>query len=148
MSDIEAITNFLETTKDAREYKRALAVRLLLLMVEPITISEMLHVSPAFISKWKTNYFKEGVSAFTVKYHGYDGYFTKDQHDAIISWIKEQNSWDVDALSDYIQKTYRVSFTSLQSYYDFFAEAGITWKRAQSRHPAPDPQAIAEKKRD
>jgi putative transposase len=63
MSILDQVNAFLDTTKDAREYKRAMAVKLLLLEFEPHDIAELLHVTESFVSKWKGLCFEHGVDA-------------------------------------------------------------------------------------
>ena len=48
MPTLDQVNTFLDTTKDAREYKRAMAVKLLLLEFEPHDIAELLHVTESF----------------------------------------------------------------------------------------------------
>ncbi|MBD2074629.1 winged helix-turn-helix domain-containing protein [Phormidium sp. FACHB-592] len=42
---------------------------------------------------------------------------------------------------------YDVVFESKQSYYTLFAEAGLSWKKTQKRHPQADPQTVEKKTR-
>jgi putative transposase len=147
MPTLDQVNAFLDTTKDAREYKRAMAVKLLLLEFEPQDIAEILHVTVSFVSKWKQLWLEHGVDVFVIKYHGYQGYLTPEQRRSITEWIKTQNIWDIDDLVAFVRTTYGIEFKSRQSYYDLFAEAGITWKRAQSQHPDKDPDRIATKKK-
>ena len=148
MPILDQVNTFLDTTKDAREYKRAMAVKLLLLEFEPHDIAELFHVTESFVSTWKGLCFEHGVDAFVLKYHGYQGYLSSEQRQSITAWIKAQKIRNIDDLIDFIRITYRIEFKSRQSYYDLFAEAGITWKRAQSQHPDKDLERIAIKKRD
>lgn len=147
MSTLDQVNAFLDTTKDAREYKRAMAVKMLLLEFEPRDIAELLQVTESFVSKWKRLSFEHGVDAFVLKYHGYQGYLTSEQRQSIITWITVQKIQNIDDLVDFIRTTYRIEFKSRQSYYDLFTAAGITWKRAQSQHPDKDPERIATKKK-
>jgi putative transposase len=147
MSTLDQVNAFLDITKDAREYKRAMAVKLLLLEFEPHDIAELLQVTESFVSKWKGLCFEHGVDAFVLKYHGYQGYLTSEQRQSITAWIKTQKIRTIDELIDFIRMTYRIEFKSRQSYYDMFTEAGITWKRAQSQHPDKDLDRIATKKK-
>src|SRR6266487_462147 len=148
MPTLDQVNAFLNTTKDAREYKRAMAVKLLLLEFEPRDIAELLQVTESFVSKWKKLYSEHGVAVFVIKYHGYQGYLTSEQRQSITERIKTQHIATIDDLIAFIRTTYRIEFKSRQSYYDLFAEAGITWKRAQSQHPDKDLERIAIKKRD
>lgn len=147
MPTLDQINTFLDTTKDAREYKRAMAVKLLLLEFEPRDIAELLHVTVSFVSKWKRLCFEHGTDVFVLKYHGYQGYLTPEQRQSITEWIKAQERQDMDNLVAFVRMTYHIEFKSRQSYYDMFAEAGITWKRAQSQHPDKDRERIATKKK-
>ncbi len=148
MPTLDQINAFLNTTKDAREHKRAMAVKLLLLEFEPRDIAELLQVTESFVSKWKKLWFEHGVAVFVIKYHGYQGYLTSEQRQSITERIKTQHIANIDDLIAFIRTAYRIEFKSRQSYYDLFAEAGITWKRAQSQHPDKDLDRIAIKKRD
>ena len=147
MPTLEQVNTFLDTTKDAREYKRAMAVKLLLLEFEPRDIAELLHVTESFVSKWKKLSFEHGVTIFALKYYGYQGYLSSEQRQSITHQIKTQPIATIDDLITFIRTTYRVEFKSRQSYYNLFAEAGITWKRAQSQHPDKDIERIATKKK-
>lgn len=147
MPTLDQVNTFLDRTKDAREYKRAMAVKLLLLEFEPRDIAELLHVTESFVSKWKGLCFEHGTDVFVLKYHGYQGYLTPEQRQSITAWIKAQKPQNMDDLIAFIRTTYHIEFKSRQSYYDLFAEAGITWKRAQSQHPNKDPDRIATKKK-
>ena len=144
---LDAINVFLNTTKDIRAYKRAMAVKMLLLDFQPRDIAALLNITEAFVSKWKGLYFEYGVDVFVVKYHGYQGYLTPEQRQSIIERIKTEKIWDIGALVTFIQTTYGIEFKSRQSYYELFAAAGVTWKRAQSQNPGKDPERIAAKKK-
>jgi transposase len=147
-TSIDAINTFLDTTEDVMEYKRAMAVKMVLLDFRPCDIALALDVTEAFVSKWKLLYFKGGIDAFAVKYQGSQGYLTSEQRQSVINSINVEKIWSVDALVDHIQTVYGVEFKSPQSYYTLLAEARVTWKRAQSQHPAKDPERIASKKKE
>jgi putative transposase len=147
MPTLDQVNAFLDATKDVREYKRAMAVKLLLLEFEPRDIADLLSVTESFVSKWKRLYFEHGVDVFVIQYHGYQGYLTPEQRQSITAWIKAQKIWSIDDLIAFVRTTYGIEFKSRQSYYDMFTEAGITWKRAQSQHPDKDAERIAAKKK-
>ena len=145
---IDDVTTFLDTTEDVMAYKRAMAVRMILLDFRPCAIALALDVTEAFVSKWKQLYFAGGIDVFTVKYRGSQGYLTPEHRQSVLHAIKVEKIWSVDALVDHIQTVYGVEFKSRQSYYMLLAEAKITWKRAQSQHPAKDPERIESKKKE
>jgi putative transposase len=67
---------------------------------------------------------------------------------AIIEWLKAQKEWSIEHLEAYIETTYGVVFQSRQSYYQFLADADITYKRAQRANPKRDEERVVAKKRD
>ncbi len=72
---------------------------------------------------------------------------SSEERQAVIAWLQEQQEWNVDQLKSHIQDTYGVVFQSRQSYYDLFAAANITWKKAQRMNPRRDPALVAAKKK-
>ena len=147
-SSVDDITTFLDTTEDVMEYKRAMAVKMILLNFRPCDSALALNVTEAFVSKWKILYFKGGMDAFAVQYKGSHGYLTSEQRQSVLHAITGEKIGSVEALVDHIRTMYGVEFKSRQSYYILLAEAKITWKRAQSQNPAKDPERIAAKKKD
>ena len=89
MPTLEQVNIFLGTTKDAREYKRAMAVKLLLLEFEPHDIAALLHVTESFVSKWKRLCSEHGTDVFVLKYHGYQGYLTPEQRQSITAALQD-----------------------------------------------------------
>ncbi|MGF1491044.1 MAG: winged helix-turn-helix domain-containing protein, partial [Microcoleaceae cyanobacterium] len=51
-----------------------------------------------------------------------------------MNWLKGKNYWNLQELQYYIEEVYGVVFASKQSYYEIFAEAGISWKKTQKRN--------------
>jgi putative transposase len=143
-ADLQA---FLNEHRDSREYRRGLAVKLALQGYLYATICEMLDVTPGFISQVKTAYETTGVDGLRLKYQGGQPFLTDEQRQAVISWLKVEQSWSVEQLRSHIETTYAVVFKSPQSYYELLAEAGITYKRAQARNPKHDPEQVAAKKK-
>jgi len=133
MSD--PVHQFLDDTRDTREYKRALAVKMAHQGIAYDTITAVLQVSKSFISKWKGIYAEQGVAGFQMGYRGSAGYLTAEQRDQTIAWLREQNAWSVPALQAYLRDTFQVEYQSLQSYYDLLHEAGLSWKKSQATNP-------------
>jgi putative transposase len=143
----EELTAFLATHRDSREYRRGLAVKLALQGYEYATICAMLDVTPGFVSQAKKAYLTDGTDGLTLKYKGAQPYLLPEERNDVIAWLKAAETWSVEHLQVHIETTYGVVFQSRQSYYDLLAEAGITYKRAQSRHPKHDPERVAAKKK-
>ena len=141
------LTTFLAEKRDSREYRRALAVKLALQGYLYQTISDMLDVTPGFVSQAKQAYETQETAGLTLKYQGSQPYLSASERQAVIDWLKAQQEWSVERLQAYIETTYGVVFQSRQSYYQLFADAGITNKQAQRVNPKRDEQRVAAKKK-
>ncbi len=84
MSD--PLHQFLEETGDTREYRRAVAVQMAHQGIAYDTITAVLQVSKAFISKWKGIYAEAGIDGLRMGYHGSVGYLTAAQREQTITW--------------------------------------------------------------
>lgn len=141
------LMTFLREQRDAREYRRALAVKLALQGYTCETIADMLDVSPGFVSIAKKAYEAQGVRGLVLKYHGFKPYLSHEERQSVIDWLKVQQEWSVERLQDYIQTTYGVIFQSRQSYYQLLSDAGMSHKKAQGSHPQRDDARVAAKKK-
>ena len=145
--DIEALEAFLAEKRDAREYRRALAVKMALKGYAYDIICDMLSVTPGFISQCKKAYIEHGIPGLLLKYHGSQSLLRPEERQAVLHWLQEQHEWSVDQLKAHIEATYGVVFQSRQSYYDLLAAARITWKKAQRANPRRDPARVAAKQK-
>lgn len=138
---------FLNEHRDSREYRRGLAVKLALQGYLYATISDMLQVTPGFVSQAKTAYETAGIAGLRLKYTGRQAYVSADERQCIIDWLQAQATWSVEALRAHVATTYNVRYQSDQSYYTLLADAGLTYKKAQQTHPAKDAAHVAAKKK-
>ena len=141
------LTAFLAEKRDSREYRRALAVKLAFQGYLYEAISDMLDVTPGFVSQAKQAYETQGTAGLTLKYQGSQPYLSASERQSVIDWLKTQEEWSVERLHAYIESTYGVVFQSRQSYYQLLADAGITNKKAQRANPKRDEQRVAAKKK-
>ena len=51
-------------------------------------------------------------------------------------------------LKNYLQEQYDVAFELLQSYYNLFKEAGISWKKSQKKNPAKNDELVQAKRKE
>ena len=148
MASIPAdLTAFLAEKRDSREYRRALAVKLALQGYLYQAISDMLDVTPGFVSQAKHVYETQGTAGLTLKYQGTQPYLSASERQAVIEWLKKEQEWSVERLRGHIETTYGVVFQSRQSYYQLLADAGITYKQAQRTNPKRDEERVAAKKK-
>ena len=141
------LTAFLAEKRDSREYRRALAVKLALQGYLYEVISDMLDVTPGFVSQAKQAYEAQGAAGLTLKHKGAQPYLSASERQAVIDWLKAQQEWSVEHLQVYIETTYGVVFQSRQSYYQLLADAEITYKQSQRANPKRDEERVAAKKK-
>jgi putative transposase len=146
-TNIDDLEAFLAQERDSREYKRAIAVKMALKGYLYDVICDILNVSPGFISQWKKVYTESGIDGLRLNYHGPTPFLRPGEKQSIITWLHEQQAWDIGRLKTYIQDTYGIVFRSRQSYYDLLAEAKITWKKAQRTNPNKNPVQVEAKKK-
>jgi len=134
LSNMEELLKFIKGKPDSRELKRALAVKLAIEKYPYHQISAILNVSIGFISKWKTAFEEKGIGGLKLAHKGAKGYLTLEQKSEVIRWLKEKDYWNLPELQSRLYEKYGVRFKSKQSYYDLFAEAGISWKKSRKKN--------------
>jgi putative transposase len=87
----EDLHAFLDEERDARAYRRALAVKFALQGYMYAAIGDMLHVSPSFVSKAKHAYETHGVSGLWMQYHGAQPYLSPDERQSVLQWYLPNN---------------------------------------------------------
>ena len=145
---VEELSEFIQSNPDPRELKRALAVQMVFQEYTYFEIRDVLKISIGFISKWKQAFEEQGVAGLVLQHQGSRGYLDAEQRQAVINWLKQKNYWNLRELQHELEETYAVVFASKQSYYELFAEAGISWKKTQKRNPKADPKLVEKKTRN
>ena len=145
---LDPLQAFIESNPDARELKRAVAVKMFLQGYKHREIEDILGVSSGFISKWTQQYQQLGVSGLRLAYVGSTGYLAAAQRQAVVDWLETKKSWNLAELQAHVQDQYDVGFDSKQSYYSLFKQAGISWKKTQKRNPKADPVLVQKKTGD
>lgn len=148
MNLLEELDEFIKTTKDAREIKRALAAKLRLEHQPSQKVQQILQVSQSFVSHWKNRAIFEGVEALRMQYKGSAGYLKAQEKEAVIQWIRSQDYVRLQDLVNYLKQEYQVIFESRQSYYALFHEAKVSWKKTQKTNPAKEEKAVEAKKKE
>lgn len=143
---LEDLQLFIHQTQDARELKRALAVKMTLQGIVQREIMGLLQVTSGFISKWKKIYEDAGAVGLKLGYQGGLGYLTDEEQEAVITWLQQRDYWQLEDLQRHLWQTYQVEFRSRQSYYDLMSRAGLSWKKSQSSNPKHDEAAVEAKK--
>lgn len=140
------LDDFISTSTDSRELKRALAVKMSLTDLAHTLISTLLQVSEPFVSKWVACYHADGVAGLRLHYAGSTGYLNPAAHAEVIAYLQTQPTWKLEELVQHLETRYQVVYQSLQSYYALLTEAGLSWKRTQPANPKKSKEQVLEKR--
>ncbi len=143
MTSLDEIIN---GSRDAREVKRAVCVKMAMSGMPTAQITEMLNVTPQYVSKWRVRYEQEGATSLLAGYRGSESYLTSEHRAEILSWIKSHATISVEAVRDYVEENYSVVYQSKQSYDDLLAAAGLSYHKSEKRNPKRDEALVLEKR--
>jgi transposase len=142
------LDEIINESKDVREVKRALSVKMVLQGVSPIQISNILNVSLQYVSKWKVKYESEGASSLFISHKGSKGYLTKEQKQEILQWVSQYETLKIEEIIAYIEQKYQVIYQSKQSYYDVLAQGGMSYHRSEPVNPKHNTERVLEKREE
>jgi putative transposase len=142
---MDALQQFIATTHDARELKRAMVIQMRQQGYSYHQIASLLQVSESFIVKWQRLFQAQGVEGLQLGYWGTQGYLKPTDKQAVMLWLQQRQTCQLEELVTHIELTYGVVFQSKQSYYDLLHQAGLSWKKTQSRRPKKDEAQVAQK---
>jgi putative transposase len=145
---MEKLKIFIQTTRDSRELKRALAVQNTLEGRPWKVVAQELGVGRAFIGKWRQRYERHGVESLKMGYRPWTGYLEGAKQQAIVTWIQEQEHWDIRGIAQEVERRYGVVYKSKQSYYALLNRAKMSWKKTQKRNPSADPGQVEAKREE
>jgi putative transposase len=143
---MESLDEMINHSRDPRELKRALSVKMGQEGYKPQQISRLLNVSEQYVSKWKGVYEAEGVSGLALGYEGKKPYLAVEQRAEVVNWLQEHSSLGLAELRDYLEEQYGVVYQSKQSYYDLMSEGGLSYHRTEELNPKRDEAQVLEKR--
>jgi len=143
MTSLDQIIN---ESRDAREVKRAVCVKMAVSEMPTTQITGMLNVTQQYVSKWRVRYEQEGARSLLSGYRGGESYLTTAHRAEIQSWIKTHATISVAAVRDYVEENYGVVYQSKQSYYDLLQAAGLSYHKSEKRNPKRDEALVLEKR--
>jgi putative transposase len=94
--EMPQLESFIKSDIDARELKRAIAVRMALEDKFYREISKMLGVSEFFVGYWKKIFKTQGIEGIKLGYKGSQGYLTERQTEVVVEWLKNKEYWDLE----------------------------------------------------
>lgn len=145
---IAELQEFIALRPDAREVKKAIAVKLVYQDYLYEDIQKILDVSLGSITGWKQAYEKHGINGLRLNHKGRRGYLSAEQREQVLRWLQTKDYWELGELEYKLGFEYDVIYESKQSYYDLFNAAGISWKKTTKHNPKVDPNAVAVKKKE
>lgn len=145
---IHELDAWIKTNPDSRELKRAIAVKLSLQGWAYRAIADLLNVSDSFVSQWKNTFQQQGIESLKLSYQGAKSYLTEQQKQQVLTWLQNQEYWDLSELECYLIEQFEVVFKSKTSYYNLLKEAKISWQKAQAKNPRQDPELVKKKNQE
>ena len=143
VAELDAIIN---QSRDAREVKRALCVKMALRSLPVAQICALLNVSAPFVSKWRGIYESQGAAGLGMGYAGSQGYLTEEQKGQVRAWIRAQPTVTVAGVRDYLQAQHGVVYQSQQSYYELMHAAGVSYHKSEKVNPQRDETLVQERR--
>ena len=142
------MTEFIQSNPDARELKRALAVKMALQGEPYPQIKKLLGIHPSCITNWKKRFLAQGLDGIKLGYQGSKGYLTPESRAKVINWLKEKNYWNIDELVTYLDENFGIIYQSKQSYYELLSAASVSWKKSQKVNPKSDSELVKKKRQE
>jgi len=143
MTSLDEIIN---ESKDVREVKRAISVKMVQQGITPAHISNIRNVSVQYVSKWKGKYDNEGLSSLFISYKGRKGYLTQEQKQAVLRWKSQQKPLKIAAVIAHIEHQYQVIYQSKQSYDDLLEQGGMSSHRSEPVNPQHHTEKVLAKR--
>jgi putative transposase len=141
------LQQFIDCRPDAREVRKALAVKLVYQGYKYEEIQTILDVSVGSITGWKQSYEEYGILGLRLNYKGRKSHLTGQQREEVLSWLQTKECWELGELEYKLAEEYEVTYESKRSYYELFDAAGISWKKTTKLNPKADEEAVAVKKK-
>lgn len=143
---IEELQAFISSNPDAREMRKALALKLVYQEYGYGEIEKILDVSIGSISGWKQAYEQDGIEGLRLRHRGRISYLSATEREEVLSWLQKKDCWEIGELEYHLAEQYDVVYESKQSYYDLMEAGGISWKKTTKANPKADPAAVEAKK--
>jgi len=145
---IAELQKFIDCRPDAREVRKALAVKLVYQSYNYEEIQTILDVSLGSITGWKQAYEEYGILGLQRNHKGRKSYLTAQKKLEVLTWLQTKQCWELGELEYKLAKEYEVTYESKRSYYELFEAAGISWKKTTKINPKADGEAVAAKKKE
>ncbi len=95
---IVELQEFIDNRPDAREVRKALAVKLVYQGYKYQEIQTILDVSVGAITSWKQAYEEYGISGLRLNHKGRKSYLSDEQQEEVLSWLQTKDIWELGEL--------------------------------------------------
>ena len=143
---MRSLDEIINQSRDVREVKRALCVKMRLNEMATSQICELLNISAQYVSKWSRKYETEGAEGLLLGYLGSASYLSQEARTKVLEWIKEQPTISLEAVRDYVAAEHEVLYQSKQSYYDLLNAAGMSYHKSEKRNPKHNEAQVLERR--
>lgn len=145
---MNSLDQIIDDSNEAREVKRALAVKMQQNGIAPLQIAALLNVSEQFVSKWKVRFEQFGATALRLAYAGSRSFLSNQQREAVLSWIGEQETLSIEELAGHLETHYQVQYQSKQSLYELLESGGMSWHKTEKRNPKRSAEQVVERREE
>ena len=145
---MNSLAQMIEETRDVRELKRALSVKLGEGGMVTEAIGEVLQLTPRSVRKWRRRYERGGVEALRVRYRGSESYLSVEQRQEMEDWLGAQETVTLEEVRDEIEARYGIVYQSKQSYYDLLDASGLSYHRTEKSNPKRDEAQVLERREE
>jgi transposase len=145
---MDRLAQLIEETRDVRELKRAVSVKLGEEGMATEAIGEVLQVTPRAVRKWRKRYEREGVEGLQVRYRGSEGYLRVEQRQAIEDWLGAQETITLEEVRDEVEARFGLVYQSKQSYYDLLDASGLSYHRTEKSNPKRNEAQVLERREE
>jgi putative transposase len=145
---MDKLTQFIEETRDVRELKRAVSVKLREGGMSTEAVGEVLHVPARTVRGWYQRYGREGVEGLRVQYRGSESYLSVEQRQEMEDWLGAQETITVEAVRDELEARYGIVYQSKQSYYDLMEASGLSYHCTEKGNPKRQEAQVLERREE
>jgi putative transposase len=145
---MDRLAQLIEETRDVRELKRALGVKLGEAGLATDVIGEVLQVTPRVVRKWRQRYEREGVDGLHVKYRGSESYLKVEQRQEVEEWLGARETITLEEVRDEIEARYGIVYQSKQSYYDLLDASGLSYHQTEKSNPKRSEAQVLERREE
>jgi putative transposase len=145
---MDRLAQLIEETRDVRELKRAVSVKLGEAGMPTEAVGAVLQVTPRVVRKWQRRYEREGVDGLAVRNRGSESYLSVEQRREIEEWLGAQETLTVEEVRDEIEARYGLVYQSKPSYYELLEASGLSYHRTEKGNPKRNEAQVLERREE